>query len=104
MNIYRIIRGTTPTHEFEIPFDTSYIKDVVITYSQESNDDLVKYKTDCTFTENKVIVKLTQEDTLSFDSTQRLSAEVKILAYNGEVVIGDKIYFAVIDTNNEEVL
>ena len=37
-----MIRGTTPTHIFNIPFDTSLVDEVKITYAQEDEIILIK--------------------------------------------------------------
>ena len=42
-----MIRGTTPTHIFEIPFDSSYLKRILITYFQDKHIVLEKTEEDC---------------------------------------------------------
>jgi hypothetical protein len=79
-----MIRGTTPTHIFNIPFDTSLVDEVKITYAQ---DDIVlfsKTKDDCILEDNTVKVTLTQEDTFKFKHTKPVQIQIRILTVNGE--------------------
>lgn len=64
-----IYRGTTPTHIFSFPFDENQISAVYITYMQKGEVKVEKDISQITFnsTEQTIEVKLTQEDTLSFD-------------------------------------
>lgn len=61
-----MIRGTTPTHTFEVPFDTGTIDELEIQYVQGRNAILTKIKDDCVLAENIIRVDLTQEETLRF--------------------------------------
>lgn len=58
--------GTTPTHIFELPFETSTLKGIEITYSLNDVVILRKLKEDCETSGNTISVKLSQEDTLKF--------------------------------------
>lgn len=62
-----IIQGTTPTHTFTLPYDTSTLKRVRFVYSQQGQVKVIKDSTD---TESPVVLKertasatLTQEQT-----------------------------------------
>ena len=54
-----IIPGTTPTHTFTLPFDTSYIKSLRIFYADGNNILLTKELKDATLSGNKIIIELT---------------------------------------------
>lgn len=58
-------RGSTPTNVFVVPIDISDAK-VYITYSQNNAIIVEKTNPDIVFEENRMIVALTQEDTLKF--------------------------------------
>ena len=62
-----MIQGTTPTHTFNIPFDTSMVKEVKILYAQDDVKILEKKNGDCTLTGQSISVTLTQEGTFLFD-------------------------------------
>lgn len=79
-----MIRGTTPTHIFNIPFDTSLVDEIKITYAQEDEIILIKGTTDCTLENSTISVTLSQEDTFKFDHTKAVQIQVRILTVNGE--------------------
>lgn len=99
-----MIRGTTPTHIFTIPFDTDLIADVRISYAQTDGEIVVKNKEDATLTGNTISVTLTQEDTLKFDCSKKVIAQIKIKTHNGEVMGSDVMCISVERCLNEEVL
>ena len=80
-------RGTTPTHIFNVPIDTSEIKEVKINYSQ--NDELVLSKrlADCKIEDGKIIVKLTQEDTFLFKCSSSVSIQLRVLTKGDDALI-----------------
>ena len=54
-----IIRGTTPQHDFDLPYSLDLIKDLRITYGQNGTPTFTKQKSECAFTDGQVSVKLT---------------------------------------------
>lgn len=99
-----MIRGTTPTHTFEVDFDTSLIKEVKITYSQFEKVLVEKYTQDCVITEGKIETKLTQEETFLFDSTRYVYAQIRILTNDGECHSTNLIKIEVEKCFDDEVL
>lgn len=81
-----MIRGTTPTHIFNLPFEASLVKELCITYQQNGKTVLEKAKTDCTLDGSAIILKLTQEETLLFNDKQNVSYQLKVLTTDGEVL------------------
>lgn len=61
-----MIRGTTPTHDFDVPFDTNTIDELEIAYSQGKDVVLIKTKDECELNGNNISVQLTQDETLRF--------------------------------------
>ena len=59
-----MIRGTTPTIEFELPFDPAELEELYITINQNGKTVIEKTLSDCNFNEKLAAVKLSQEDTL----------------------------------------
>lgn len=78
-----MIVGTTPTHTFNVPIDTSSIKVIRVIYKQGDKVVMVKTKDDCTFGDKKVMVKLTQEDTFKFDHKSPVKIQLRILTLDG---------------------
>lgn len=63
-----MIRGTTPTLTFNIPFQTNLITDLSIAFVQLGELALEKTLSDCTLEEKSIHCRLSENDTLSFKS------------------------------------
>ena len=81
-----MLQGTTPTHTFNIPFDTSIISRVRVIYAQNDNVILTKTERDCTFGDNTLSVTLTQEDTFLFDHKLPVEIQLRALTPSGSVL------------------
>lgn len=99
-----VMRGTTPKHIFTIPFDTSLIADLRISYGQDNKELLAKCKADCTIDGQEVTVNLSQEDTFKFDCTKQIQVQVRVLTKGAEVLNSDLIILTVGRCLNNEVL
>lgn len=73
-----MIRGTTPTLEFTLPFDTSLIAEMYVTIAQGEKTVLEKTLSDCNCSGTSVSLTLTQEDTLRLQQQPRLQGEIQI--------------------------
>lgn len=73
-----MIRGTTPTLEFTLPFDTSLIAEMYVTMTQNGITALEKTLSDCNCSGTSVSLTLTQEDTLRLQQQPRSQAEIQI--------------------------
>lgn len=80
-----VICGTTPTHDFELPYPVELIKDIRIIYGQNEKAIITKTLKDCTFAENSCSVQLSQEDTFAFTPNKKLFVEIRILTTDGQV-------------------
>ena len=81
-----MIKGTTPTHIFKLPFGTETIKTIQIIYAQNGETKLTKGNSDCVFDGNTVTVKLTQEDTFSFADGVYVEIQVRVLLFDGNAL------------------
>jgi hypothetical protein len=99
-----MIRGTTPTHIFTLPFDTSILKDVRITYAQSNKPIFEKNIEDCTLNGNELSVKLTQEDTLYLDHRRLVEIQLKVITQDGTVMASHVKRKDIGEVLNEEVL
>ena len=86
-----MIQGTTPTHKFNLPFNTDLIGKVRITYAQDNKVVLTKEadhetaeENGMTFEEQAIIVNLTQEDTLAISSHVAAQIQMHILTTGGD--------------------
>lgn len=99
-----IRQGTTPTHTFTIPFDTSLLKTVHIAYAQCDEVLFVKSDDDITLDGNKIITTLTQEETLRLDPTKVVAIQIRCLTYKGDAPASDIMLVSVDKCLEKEVL
>ena len=78
-----MIRGTTPTHTFTIPFDVSGIKTVKIIYAQDDVVIVEKLTESCVLDGMSIKTTLTQEETLKFDHKKAVQIQIRILTSGG---------------------
>lgn len=81
-----MIRGTTPTHIFDLSIDTAIIDKIRIIYAQSDEVLLVKERDDCQFDESTVTVRLSQEETLLFDWQKLIQIQIRVLTKDGDVL------------------
>ena len=99
-----MIRGTTPTHIFNIPLAASEIKEIKITYSQNGSVVLSKKKGDCEIIDNVVTVTLSQEDTFKFNSAMHVKIQMRVMTNTGCVMGSKTMTVSVDDCLDSEVL
>lgn len=81
--------GTTPTHTFTFPFDTSLIDELKITYAQNKKTVLEKYLADCEVGETSVSVFLTQKETFLFAEGVNVEVQARVLTTEGDALASD---------------
>ena len=82
-----MIQATTPTLLFKFSVDLSLVSQWRICWAQEGKENLIKTEQECTVDNNQVIyVKLTQEETLAFDSRKLVKIQAKALTQDGNVI------------------
>lgn len=86
-----IIRGTTPTLEFGLPFDTSLLAEAWVTLSQNDVVVLNKKLEDCKCDNRKLSVKLTQEETLKLSCDCKTEIQIRARALEGDALASDII-------------
>lgn len=99
-----MFKGTTPTHTFNIPIDSSLVKTAKITYTQRDKEVLVKRTEDCTFEGKKIVTKLCQEDTFKFEHNTIVTIQLRVLTNSGDVLASDLIMTSVGKCLDNEVL
>lgn len=97
-------QGTTPTHIFDLPFDTGDVERLEITYEQNDKVVLQKQKNDCTLEGNEVSVKLTQEETFLFEAGTNIIAQIHAVSVYGDAVNSDEVYIRCLESRSGEVL
>ena len=81
-----MIRGTTPTHTFTLPFDVARVKQIRILYAQNRNVLVTKETADCVMEGSTVSVTLTQEDTFKFDCEEHVQIQLRVLTTDGQAL------------------
>lgn len=78
-----MIRGTTPTHTFTLPFHSSLVQSAMIIYAQNDKEVFHKDIYECVLSDNTISTTLTQEDTLKFNHRFNVQVQVRILTVEG---------------------
>lgn len=99
-----MIRGTTPTHTFNIPFDTSAVNEVKIIYAQDDEVVLEKRTEDCALEGQTISVTLTQDDTFRFDCKKAVEIQVRVLTAGGNALTSVPVKVGVSKCLDDEVL
>lgn len=94
-----MIRGTTPTLRFVIPFDTSELSCVNVAISQAKKLVLEKEINSCELEGNIILCPLTQEDTLLLRCNVLTEVQLRIKKTNGQA-LASEIY----ETSVERIL
>lgn len=79
-----MIRGTTPTLRFSLPFDGSLLSKLYITAAQNDKVVFEKALSDCVLSGAQVTCKLTQADTLALDDSEPTEIQVRCKTVNGD--------------------
>lgn len=99
-----MIRATTPTHSFTLPFDyNSYVEKILISYFQDDKIVLEKTESDVEIDGKIVSYKLTQQETNLF-SDGIVKIQVRVITLNQDALVSNIYHMAVKDVLNDEVL
>lgn len=87
-----MIRTTTPTHSFTLPFDPAEADELWITYAQNKWIQLEKKLPDLTIdsVNNTVSFMMTQQESALFNSNTPVKVQIKVR--QGDVVMASDIY------------
>ena len=106
-----IVRGSTPTHKFVLPFSPLDISDAIVTYQQNGVTVINKKLKDIymDMESNSVCVQLTQQETLSFFYGEKYSdnivnIQIRIIDNNGNVCASNIIREKVADILWDEII
>ena len=80
-----IPKGCTAKNSFTLPFKEEEIEVLYITYQQSGKTVIEKTLADCSFADNKVLVKLSQEETILFDTNRIIRIQIRIRLKDGTV-------------------
>lgn len=74
-----MIRGTTPTLTFTVPFDANEIKKIRVIFSQNGNKVLVFEGDRCVADGRDIKIKMTQQETLVLKQNAPVEIQVRVL-------------------------
>lgn len=94
-----MIRGTTPTLEFTLPFDTGLLAEAWVTVSQLKREVFTKELEECSRDGNKLSVTLTQEETLKLECSHKTEIQVRVRTADGTALASQ-----IIAVNTERIL
>ena len=102
-------RVTTPTHTFTLPIDTATCSEILVTYKQKKLKLDKHYENGTTppgmtLDGNKVVIRLTQEETKRFNADEVAGVQVRVLTLAGDVFASQKFAVFIKDVLNEEIL
>ena len=84
-----MIRGTTPTLTFQLPFACSQITALNIAFAQKNQIVLEKTLRDCSMDGRTITVRLSEEETLRFNSSQVVELQLRLAC--GETKLASNI-------------
>ena len=80
-----IAKGCTCKNVFTFPFVESDVDVIFITYQQDNKTVFEKELKDCSFSEGKISVILTQEDTLKLKNDSKVELQIRVKLKDGTV-------------------
>lgn len=84
-----MIRGTTPTLEFSLPFETSLLSTAYITMAQNDEVVLEKELTDCECNKCVLSVRLKQEETLKLQCDCKTEIQLRVKTIEDDSLASD---------------
>jgi hypothetical protein len=102
--VINMIRGTTPTHTFKLPFDSFMIKDVRVIYAQNDVEVFHKDIYECELDGNELRVTLTQSDTLKLNHRCTVQIQVRVLTTDDVAMASNISTISVGQCLNDEVI
>lgn len=99
-----MIPGTTPTHIFNLPFEVSLVQSVRVFYAVEGKVILQKNTEDVTLEDSKVVVKLTQDETLKFKGFETVEIQLQVLSPSKDAIVSSMHREGILQFLGSEVL
>lgn len=97
-------RGTTPIHQFVLPYSVDMIEEVEVTYHQHGKEVLKKYLNEFTAEGKTVYTMLSQEETFAFDEGVNVEIQLRVLTKGGEVHASEIFTVGCMKCLSDEVL
>lgn len=99
-----MMQGSTPTHEFVLPFEAATVQEARVTYRQNGEIVLEKTEADCTAEGNSIKVVLTEEETFNFSPEYNVQIQLRVLTADGVAMTSQPEQVRCGEAFNKEVL
>ena len=99
-----MIRGTTPTHTFTLPFDGSFVEKAMIIYAQDGKEVFHKNLESCLLEGNQLSCTLSQEETFKLADGVSVEIQLRVLTKGGNAIASYPKVISVWKCLNDEVL
>lgn len=99
-----IVRGTTPTLSFNLPFPVNTIASGYVTIQQRGKTAAEKKFNECNCDGNTLSVKLSQEDTLALKSGYGTGIRLVVKTVTGDRLETKDYPVQVLNTSKDEVI
>ena len=86
-----MVRGTTPTLQFEFPFALTNVAELWVTLKQDNNIVLDKALADCELNGAVLTLRLTQQDTLKLNASLPVAIQIRMRTNDGNAVASNII-------------
>lgn len=94
-----IPKGCTCENSFSFPYDEKDIENIHIAYKENKVMVLEKHLEDCIFQDGKIVVTLSQKDTLKFTDDAFIKIQIRVKFKNGIVTKSN-----IIETYTDDVI
>lgn len=84
-----MIRGTTPTLEFTLPFEVESLSALYVTFKQLGRTVVERQLKDCRYDGKVLYVDLTQDETLSFTAGHQVDMQIRAKFVSGKSVASE---------------
>ena len=99
-----IVRGTTPTLSFGLPFSQDLIETGFVTVKQRDEVIIEKEISECDCSGDVLAARLTQEDTLALETGSHAKIRLIVKTTGGDRLETKDIVARVSDTHKDEVI
>jgi hypothetical protein len=87
-----------------LPIDVNNLKKIRVLYRQNGKLKIKKTEQDCQKNGDKIVVRLTQEDTFCLSHEYDVEIQLRVLTHEGEPLVSDTFAVSVEECFDREVL
>lgn len=84
-----MIRGTTPTLEFTLPFEVETLSALYVTFKQAGRTVAERTLQECRYEGKVLLVELSQDETLAFTAGQQVDMQIRVKFTSGKALASE---------------